>query len=92
MKAAQGPGDAHRRSALIRLALMAGDSRKARIQVAFNLLLIVVALIAFVAVLRDLVSSKGDLVDNLVLLVVLGALLFMGIRFLIWLIRYGLKE
>ena len=66
---------------------MLSNSQKLLFQIAFNLLLILLVLIAFVSVLREMLSPQGDLGENLFLLAVLGVLLFIGIGFMIKLLR-----
>ena len=71
---------------------MPPNTQKLLIQIAFNLLLILLVLIAFVSVLREMLSPHGDLGENLFLLVVLGVLLFIGIGFMIKLFRENRRK
>ena len=71
---------------------MASDSRKILVQIAFNLLLIILLLIAFVSVLGQTFSPGGDLKEGLLLLVVLVVVLFIGVGFLVRLIRSGTSK
>ena len=71
---------------------MAAESQKVLAQVAFNLLLIFVVLISLVFVVRDLFFPTTDLSKSLVFLVLLVGLLFVGIGFLVRLIRSMQKD
>jgi len=67
---------------------MSPESRNKHLaQIAFNLLLILLLVIALLAVIREILSPDGDLQEGLLLLVLLVAVLFIGIGFLIRLIR-----
>jgi len=66
---------------------MSSDSQKLLAQIAFNLLLIIVLLIALIAVVKEIFSSGGDLKRALFLFVLLLVVLFIGIGFLVRLIR-----
>jgi len=61
--------------------------RKFLIQIAFNLVLLLIFFVALGSIVRDLLAQKGDLGENLFLLALLGAILFIGIGFLVKLIR-----
>ena len=62
-------------------------SATAQAWIAFNLLVIVVVVIALVSVVRDLASPKPDLSKDLVLLPVLLAILALGVGLLVRLVR-----
>ena len=66
---------------------MLSDSQKFLAQIAFNLLLIILLLVVLIAVLRDLFSPSGNLIESLFVLVIVGIVLFIGIGFLFRLIR-----
>ena len=66
---------------------MSSDSQKVLAQIAFNLLLIILLLIALFAVLKEIFSPGGDLKQALFLFVLLIVVLFIGIGFLVRLIR-----
>lgn len=63
------------------------STSKILIQIAFNLVLLLVFLVALGSIVRDLLTQTGDLGENLFLLALLGAILFIGIGFLVKLIR-----
>ena len=71
---------------------MAAESQKVLAQVAFNLLLIFVVLLSLIFVVRDLFSPTSDLSQSLIFLVLLVGLLFVGIGFLVRLIRSMQKD
>ena len=71
---------------------MLSESQKLLMQIAFNLLLILLLLIALVTVLREIFSPTGDLKEALFLLILLVIILFIGIGFLIRLIRFALQR
>ena len=53
--------------------------QKLLIQIVFNLVLLLIFLVALGSVIRDLLTRTGDLGENLFLLALLGAILFIGI-------------
>ena len=57
------------------------STSKILIQIAFNLILLLVFLVALGSIVRDLLTQTGDLGENLFLLALLGAILFIGIGF-----------
>ncbi|MCZ6634708.1 MAG: hypothetical protein O7G87_14990 [bacterium] len=61
--------------------------QKLLIQIVFNLVLLLIFLVVLGAVIRNLLTQTGDLGENLFLLALLGAILFIGIGFLVKLIR-----
>ena len=69
---------------------MSSNSSSSLIQIAFNLFVLIVILIAMVAVVTDLFSPRPNVEKDLVLLVVLGALLFLGVGLLVRLVRSSL--
>lgn len=66
---------------------MDSNSSGTLVQVAFNLLVLILILIALVSVIGDLLSPRPDLAKDLILLVVLVALFVMGVGLLVRLIR-----
>ena len=72
--------------------LIMSSSQKLLVQIAFNLLLILLALVALISVLKEIFSASGDLGQALFLLIVLGVLLFVGIGFLVRLVRNAFNK
>ncbi len=68
------------------------SSQKLLVQITFNLLLILLALVALISVLKEIFSTSGDLGQALFLLIVLGVLLFIGIGFLVRLVRNAFNK
>jgi hypothetical protein len=68
------------------------SSSGALVQAAFNLLVLILILIALVSVIGDLLSPRPDLLKDLILLVVLVALFVMGVGLLVRLIRTSWRQ
>lgn len=68
---------------------MASYSAKMLVQIAFNLLLLVILLVLLIRIVGNLIASSGHLGENLFLLAVVGLGLFIGVSFLMRLIREG---
>lgn len=68
---------------------MASYSAKMLIQIAFNLLLLIILLVLLIRIVGNLIASSGHLGENLFLLAVVGLGLFIGVSFLTRLIREG---
>lgn len=66
---------------------MASYSSKFLGQIAFNLFLLVILLVLLVLIVINLISSIGHLGENLFLLIVICIGLFIGIGFLVRIIR-----
>ena len=66
---------------------MSSEASKILIQIAFNLLLIIILLVGLITIVQGLISSKGDLGESLFLLVFVVVGLVIGIGFLARLIR-----
>ena len=66
---------------------MATPNSKVLVQIAFNLLLMIVLVVLLVRVVGELMVGSGDLGENLFLAAVVGVGLFIGGGFLIRLIR-----
>ena len=71
---------------------MASQTSKLLTQIAFNLLLMIILLVGLVTVVRDLLTGRGDLGENLFLLAVLGVILFIGGGLLSRLIRTAFRK
>jgi Sec-independent protein secretion pathway component TatC len=62
------------------------------VQAAFNLLVLILILIALVSVVGDLLSPRPDFVKDIILIIVLIALFVMGVGLLVRMIRTSLRE
>lgn len=66
---------------------MSVKSRKLLVQIAFNLFLILLFILVLVSVIRGLFSFTVNLGESFFILIFVGIILFIGISFLLRLIR-----
>lgn len=62
------------------------------VHAAFNLLVLILIIIALVSVVGDLLSPRPDFAKDIILVLVLIALFVMGVGLLVRLIRTSLRE
>jgi Sec-independent protein secretion pathway component TatC len=72
--------------------MSSNSSSSLLVQAAFNLLVLILIIIALVSVVGDLLSPRPDFSKDIILVLVLIALFVMGVGLLVRLIRTSLRE